>query len=378
MKSIKKTIIFLLAALPFGVLAQEQNFTIQGSVKDINVPVAKAYVLYKFEGYGDYHRDSAMVVKGKFTIKGKIPYAMKGTVFISPSNRVQEFPYRLDQKDIYLENGIIKISADSLKTATVTSTKLNADFHKLTQLLAPFLKEEEDLHVAERNAWGKDAKLAEIKEMRADMTNRKLAMEEAFVKSHLNSLVALDILPEAIDPAYNLAKAKTVFQKFSPGLRASVGGKRYEKSFAIAIGVQAPDFSSKTVEGEEISLSSYRGKYVLIDFWASWCMPCRAQNPGLVKTYNKYKDQNFKVLGVSLDAGKKGKEMWLKAIAMDHLPWDQVSDLTGGFNSSYSQLYQITAVPTNFLIDPSGKIIGKNLHGEELEAKLAEIYPKSK
>lgn len=378
MKTIKKLLLVLLPLLPFGALAQQQNYTIQGRVADLKVPVAKAYVLYKLEGYGDYRRDSAMVVKGKFTIKGTVPYVMKGTVFISPKAGVQDFPYRLDQKEVYLENGVITIDqADSLKNAKVSGTQLNIDFYELNQLEAPYSVEEYKIHRADVDGEGNPEAVAKAVEMRKDFVRRKTVMEETFIKSHLNSLAALDLLPSTIDPAYHLAKAKKVFHQFTPVLRASVSGKMYEKAFTTAIGVQAPDFSSKTIDGKEISLSSYKGKYVLVDFWASWCMPCRAQNPGLVKIYNKYKDQNFKVLGVSLDAGKRGKEMWLKAIAMDKLPWEQVSDLKDGFNSAYCQLYQIIAVPTSFLIDPSGKIIGKNLHGAELEAKLAEVLPKS-
>lgn len=378
MKKIKRLLLVLLPLLPFGALAQQQNYIIQGTVAELKVPVAKAYVLYKLEGYGEYRRDSAMVVKGKFTIKGTVPYVMKGTVFISPKAGVQDFPYRLDQKEIYLENGVVTIDgADSLKNAMVHGTKLNTDFYELTQLEAPYLTEEYRIHRADVDGEGNPVAVAKAVEMRKDMMKRKEAMEETFIKSHLNSLAALDLLPSTIDPAYHLAKAKKVFHQFTPALKASVSGKAYEKAFNTAIGVKAPNFNSKTIDGKEISLSSYRGKYVLVDFWASWCMPCRAQNPGLVKIYNKYKDQNFEVLGVSLDAGKRGKEMWLKAINMDKLPWEQVSDLKGGFNSDYCQLYQIKAVPTSFLIDASGKIIGKNLHGEELEAKLAKILPKS-
>jgi len=375
---IKKILLALLPLLPFGALAQQQNYTIQGSVADLKVPVAKAYVLYLLEGYGNYHRDSAMVLNGKFTIKGSVPYALKATVFISPKDGVQDFPYRLDQKDIYLENGTIKIdSKDSLKNAMVSGTKLNTEFYELTKLLDPFLKEEYKVHRADVDGEGNPVAMAKAVAMRKDMVKRKEAMEFAFLTSHFNSLAALDLLPSAIDPAYHLDEAKKMFHRFTPELRASLSGKGYEKAFTTAIGVTAPDFSSKTVEGKEISLSSYRGSYVLVDFWASWCMPCRAQNPGLVKIYNKYKNQNFKVLGVSLDAGKRGREMWLKAIATDKLPWDQISDLKGAFNSDNCRLYQINAVPTSFLIDPSGKIIGKNLHGEELEAKLGEVLPKS-
>jgi peroxiredoxin len=149
---------------------------------------------------------------------------------------------------------------------------------------------------------------------------------------------------------------------------------RYSRQFvdqiksvrAIAIGQPAPDFSLPNPEGEMISLSSYRGKYVMIDFWAAWCRPCRMENPNVVKMYNKYKDQGFEVLGVSLD---RNREDWLKAIEKDGLIWSQVID-----NSEASQLYQINAIPATYLIDKEGKIIGKNLRGQALEEKLQEIF----
>jgi len=143
-----------------------------------------------------------------------------------------------------------------------------------------------------------------------------------------------------------------------------------EAKSALTIGSQAPEISLPNPDGEMISLSSLRGNYVLIDFWAAWCRPCRAENPNVVRVYNEYSDENFEILGVSLD---KTKTAWTRAIAQDGLPWLHVSDLKF-WRSEAAQTYQVNAIPATYLIDPDGKIIAKNLRGASLEAKLKEIF----
>ena len=130
------------------------------------------------------------------------------------------------------------------------------------------------------------------------------------------------------------------------------------------------EFTQNDTAGVPVKLSSLKGKYLLIDFWASWCGPCRAENPNLVKVYNKYRGKNFHILGVSLDRPGQ-KEKWMKAIYDDKLEWTQVSDLQF-WNNEVAKQYGIRAIPQNLLLDPEGKIIAKNIRGEELENKVAE------
>lgn len=375
MKTTKILSVFLLA-IPFGGLAQQQNFTIKGSMKP-SAEATTACIYYVTEGKPVL--DTMAVINGKFTLKGQVPYALKGTVFVRfskpPYAAVFKDPAHLDQIDVYLENGTITVSTpDSLKYAEIGGTPLNKDYRELVKLLTPFEVEEAALDIAKRRAEDYSQYMPAVKAAYAEMASRKNPVQEAFISSHLHSLVGMELLTKAIDPAFNLVKAQSYFNKFPKELRASLSGKTYANLFNVAVGCQAPDFVSKNTNGEEVSLSSYRGKYVMLDFWASWCMPCRAQNPHVKKMSAKYKQDKFAVLGVSLD---QSKEWWLKAIKMDGITWDQVCDLKG-FKSNSSQLYGITAVPTTFLIDPSGKIIAKNLHGAELEAKLAEVMPESK
>jgi peroxiredoxin len=135
------------------------------------------------------------------------------------------------------------------------------------------------------------------------------------------------------------------------------------------LGKPAPDFTLPDANGKPISLSSFRGKYVLVDFWASWCKPCRFENPNVVAAYNKFKNKNFTVLGVSLDENKND---WIEAVKKDGLTWTHISDLKR-WDSQVIPLYQIEGIPYNVLLDPQGNVIAEELRGGDLEAKLAEV-----
>jgi len=147
--------------------------------------------------------------------------------------------------------------------------------------------------------------------------------------------------------------------------------RKTKDEVGLNIGNLAPDFSLNTPQGKPVSLSSFRGKVLLLDFWAAWCRPCRMENPNVVAAYQKFKDKGFDILGVSLD---QDKEAWLKAIEKDKLTWTQVSDLKF-WDSPITTLYQVNGIPMNFLLDKDGKIIAKNLRGAELEAKLKQVLP---
>ena len=359
--------ILVIALAVFSCQPAKNEFLIKGTFA--GVETGKVYLQKLVDGRPQ-SIDTADISDGKFTFKGKMEI---------PDIRF----LRLNEQDyfaqLFIDNSNITISAkkDSLRNTKITGSPTQDIFQTYVNEMEKLNKDVMGLQSKYQNAITsgntQDADKAKIDYM-AMIENNKVYTKN-FVKEHSNSVVSAYITLVQLSSQIDGAELDSITSKFAPEISTSEYviklKQMVEDQKKTAIGAVAPDFTMNDTMDKPIQLSSLRGKVVLVDFWASWCGPCRQENPNVVKLYQQYKDKGFEILGVSLD---RTKEEWLKAIQDDKLTWLHVSDLKYWQNSA-AQLYAVNAIPQSFLLDKDGKIIGKGLRGDDLAKKLGELFP---
>lgn len=341
------------------------GYTIKGNIDSLAYKMA--YLAYRKDGKF-VKVDSSNIENNTFSFKGEVA---------SPKMHYILFDDSKDRILLFVENSAIAVSGINLvkENIVITGSETNdqlMDFNEKSSEYDDRLKVILDEYYAAKES-GDEQLLEEVLQKYQREDSMKIVFAESYIKKNLNSVVA-----PYLSVRYMMNKDPEVLEALSKSFSDDIRNSEYvqiiEERVAVlkntAIGQSAPLFEMNDKDGNPVALERFKGKYVLIDFWASWCGPCREENPNVVAAFEKYNDKGFEIFGVSFD---DNKEKWLQAVVQDGLTWVHVSDLKG-WGNAVGKIYGVKSIPHSVLIDKDGVIIAKNLRGKELHQKLEEIF----
>lgn len=342
------------------------NYTLYGNIKGLNNE--KVYLACEMDGE-DVFNDSAIVTNGKFVITGSIAHPVMAYFFTQSHNISGQ---------LFVDDGEIRLTGDTaIKHNLIINGGPASDLYEQYKTATlPYTTQRDSLI---NLIYGKGATTDSItKESYYKQWRRNDTLEsnfsKQFITQHPNSQVSGYLITIFFARENNVSTGDSLMKLMGADIQSGWYGKllrqKQEMYRRTAIGTPAPLFEVPDSNGKPIKLTDYKGKYVLVDFWAAWCKPCRAENPNVVKAYEKYHPKGLEILSISLD---ENRDKWLTAVSTDKLPWSQVCSLKGWY-STVTNLYGVRAIPSNFLINPDGIIIAKNLRGADLDSKLEEYF----
>ena len=376
----KNILISILCIWTIGSCVNSNAVILKGKIGNWEAP-AKLYLSYWSEG--NEYTDSTFLHNGKFSFAGAIhepaPSRLildySGDGFISAARAGHIFY-------LYVDKGAVKLqSPDSLQNITFINSPINREHLDYLDNIGGQIQDlaekmNEKVRQAPRAQQRDTAFMNQLNREYRRLLDERSQKQQQFAREHPHSHFSVVALSESVSSKFDVEEIESIFLSIDEKHRNTYDGaafaQRIQAAKTIEIGKRAPNFTQNDPDGNPISLSDFLGKYVLFDFWASWCGPCRQENPHLVKTYTAYKDKDFEILGISLD-NRDGKEAWVKAIQDDGLIWPQISDLNS-WNNAVARLYGIRAVPQSYLIDPNGIIIAQDLRGQKLLEFLKELF----
>jgi thiol-disulfide isomerase/thioredoxin len=365
----RRAIFVLLVMLPVVAICQ-QHYSLHASIPA--VPDGTVVFLISSKQQKSF-RDSAIINNGIVDFKGDIPEPSKAVLRIEKDGKINSIVH------FYLEPAALQMkSVDSLNKGKITNSVLNKEFYAFEKENGHFLQDvvalrmkamkmsKEEMAGSEGIAMNKQGRL---------LIDSLRARQKAFIQSHPASFMSMEMLQTYAGTYIDAREIKPMFEKLNAKIRATPAAIAFAQALAkaetIKIGNRAPLFVTNTPAGDSISLKQLlaQSKYLLIDFWASWCKPCRAENPNVVKAYQQFHNKGFNIVSISLD---KTAAPWKAAIEQDKMPWFHGSSLQGSEDVT-ALLYGVGAIPDNFLVDANGVIVARALRGKALEEKLAEL-----